>query len=67
MDPRQEPIQDYSSDEGDVETMPDEQVDIPNCEGIARRLWSTKVVTLQNAAGETVGKEFVTVWTPTSF
>jgi len=45
MDLEQHPIVDFSSDEGEVENLLVVTEDIPDCEGIPRRLWSTKVVT----------------------
>ena len=43
-----------SSDEmQDVESMRNE---IPNCEGLPRRMWNTKCVTFYNAEGKLLGE-----------
>lgn len=46
---------DYSSDE-DVVEQPEEPENIPNCEGIPRRLWVTKFVTLYGNEGRPVAE-----------
>lgn len=46
---------DYSSDE-DVVEQPEEPENIPNCEGIPRRLWATKFVTLYSNEGRPVAE-----------
>ena len=44
------------SSEDDVEDLESVSVEIPECEGLPRRLWNTKCVTLYNKEGKLVGE-----------
>ena len=41
----------YSSDEESMDSQPEEVVVIPDCEGIPRPMWMTKVVDLHSSSG----------------
>jgi hypothetical protein len=45
------PILEYWSDEGEIENVPEEVVDIPDCEGVSWGLWCTRIVTLHSVGG----------------
>ena len=47
---------DYSSSDEEVVDHPEEPHNIPNCEGIPRRLWVTKFVTLHGIGGGPVAE-----------
>ena len=44
------------SSEDEIENVESVSVEIPECEGLPRRLWNTKCVTLYNAEGRLVGE-----------
>ena len=44
------------SSEDEVENVESVSVEIPECEGLPRRLWNTKCVTLYNEEGRLVGE-----------
>jgi len=46
------PPEDYLSDDGEKENTLLQEIDIPICDGIPRRLWCTKLVVLLNATKE---------------
>jgi hypothetical protein len=48
MEGSQTLAQESSSDEEDVREVPQEIANIPECKGISRRMWSTKIVVLFN-------------------
>jgi len=51
MDLERQSTDHYSLDEGEVKNLPVLPTEIPDCDGIPCRLWTTKVVTLHNANG----------------
>ena len=44
------------SSEDEVEDLESVSVEIPKCEGLLRRLWNTKCVTLYNKEGKLIGE-----------
>jgi len=51
MDLARQSIQESSSNEGEIENVLEQVVDIFYCKGIPQRLWMTKIVILYNAIG----------------
>ena len=56
MNTFQQPVLEYSSNEGEVENTVLQDVIIPNCDGILRCLWNTKIVILHNENGQSIAK-----------
>ena len=56
MELGQQAALDFSSDEGEMEPIVNESLEISDCEGIPRRLWMTKLVQLHNSDGLVVGE-----------